>query len=222
MDLINSRSMVLATDAGPVEPSNVGFGSIVLLIAVAVLMAWMAYLWLNARRSVRRDDPAPNVSPPISDEELEGPKLTRILMAAVVSSAVLAGVMSVYYATESRRQANAAEKIHEKDVEEGEKWFDGSDDVAGFEVGGGAGPHRGVTVAQQFQPPGVALGEQGSERGGLGPASPAPTAHPGGDGPDHTARRDQAVEPDVGVAVEIGGEALDHRDEYPRRQPAEP
>jgi mono/diheme cytochrome c family protein len=42
----------------------------------------------------------------------------------VVSSAVLAGVMSIYYATESRRQAQAAEKIHEKDVEEGEKWFE--------------------------------------------------------------------------------------------------
>ena len=95
-----------------------------LLVATAVLMVWMAYLWLNARRSVRKDDPAPNVSPPISDDELEGPKLTRILMAAVVSSAVLASVMSVYYATESHRQAQASEKIHEKDVEEGEKWFE--------------------------------------------------------------------------------------------------
>ena len=124
MYVINSSSLFLATDAGPVEPSNVGFGSVVLLIAAAVLMAWMAYLWLNARRAARTEDPAPNVSPPISDDELEGPKLTRILMAAVVSSAVLAGVMSVYYATESRRQAQAAEKIHEKDVEEGEKWFE--------------------------------------------------------------------------------------------------
>jgi mono/diheme cytochrome c family protein len=124
VDLITYGSLVLATDAGPVEPSNVGFGSIVLLVAAAVLMAWMAYLWLNARRSARAEDPAPNVSPPISDDELEGPKLTRILMAAVVSSAVLAAVMSVYYATESHRQAQAAEKIHEKDVEEGEKWFE--------------------------------------------------------------------------------------------------
>lgn len=124
VDSISSNSMLLATDAGPVEPSNVGFGSIVLLVAVAILMAWMAYLWLNARRTVRRDDRAPNTSPPISDEELEGPKLTRILMAAVVSSAMLASVMAVYYATESGRQANATEKIHEKDVEEGEKWFE--------------------------------------------------------------------------------------------------
>lgn len=122
--MINPSSIVLAVDAGPVEPSNVGFGSIVLLVAAAVLMAWMAYLWLNARRSVRTEDPAPNVSPPISDDELEGPKLTRILMAAVVSSAVLALSMSVYYATESRRQAQAAEKIHEKDIEDGEKWFE--------------------------------------------------------------------------------------------------
>jgi len=124
VDLTNTNSIILATDAGPVEPSNVGFGSIVLLVAVAILMVWMAYLWLNARRTVRHEDAAPNQSPPISDEELEGPKLTRILMAAVVSSAVLAGVMSIYYATESTRQAHAAEKIHEKDVEEGEKWFE--------------------------------------------------------------------------------------------------
>lgn len=124
MDLINPESILLATDAGPVEPSNVGFGSVVLLVAAAVLMVWMAYLWLNARRKAGEEEPAPNVAPPISDDELEGPKLTRILMAAVVASAVLAAVMSVYYATESRRQAQAAEKIHEKDIEEGEKWFE--------------------------------------------------------------------------------------------------
>ncbi len=124
MTVTGSNSIFLATDAGPVEPSNVGFGSIVLLVATAILMAWMAYLWLSARRSVRHEDPAPNASPPIPDEDLEGPKLTRILAVAVVSSAMLAGVMSVYYATESRRQAQAAEKIHEKDVEEGEKWFE--------------------------------------------------------------------------------------------------
>lgn len=121
---INLDGIVLATDAGPVEPSNVGFGSIVLLLAVAALMVWMAYLWLNSRRPQRLEDAPANLQPGMSDDELETSKLTRILSTAVVSAAVLAVVMGLYYANESNRQAQAAEKIHEKDVEEGERWFE--------------------------------------------------------------------------------------------------
>ena len=104
-------------------PPNVGFGSIVLMLAVAAFMVWMAYLWLNSRRHSDLETP-PNLQPGISDDELENTKLTRVLSTAVVSAAVLAGVMGVYYANESTRQVKAEEKIHAKDVHEGEKWYE--------------------------------------------------------------------------------------------------
>jgi mono/diheme cytochrome c family protein len=120
-----STGIVLAVEASePAPPSNVGFGSIVLLAAVGALMVWMAYLWLNSRRRKGLEETPANLQPGVPDEELENTKLTRILQSAVVSAAVLAAVMGVYYAAESGRQAAAAEKIHEKDVEEGEKWFE--------------------------------------------------------------------------------------------------
>ncbi|MCP3973937.1 MAG: c-type cytochrome [bacterium] len=115
---------ILATDAEPAAPANVGFGSIVLLVAVAALMVWMGYLWLNSRRGGRLEDTPANLQPGLTDDELETSKLGRVLTSAVVSAAVLSAVMGVYYANESGRQANAAEKIHEKDVEEGERWFE--------------------------------------------------------------------------------------------------
>jgi len=117
--------IVLAVEASePAPPANVGFGSIVLLVAVGALMVWMAYLWLNSRRSRGLEETPSNLQPAVPDEELENNKLTRILQSAVVSAAVLAAVMGVYYAAESGRQVSAAEEIHEKDVEEGEKWFE--------------------------------------------------------------------------------------------------
>ena len=106
--LLNSEGITLAVEASePAAPSNVGFGSVVLLIAVAALMSWMGYLWLNSRRT-RSLEPTPaNLEPGISDDELESTKLTRILSSAVVSAAVLAAVMGVYYANEPGRQVAA-------------------------------------------------------------------------------------------------------------------
>ena len=122
---LTSEGITLAVEAGePPSSPNVGFGSVVLLIAVAALMVWMAYLWLNSRRTRKLEDTPANLEPGLSDDELETTKLSRILSSAVVSAAVLAAVMGVYYANESGRQVAAAEKIHEKDVEEGEKWFE--------------------------------------------------------------------------------------------------
>lgn len=118
------QGITLAVEETSTSSSNVGFGSIVLLIAVGALMVWMAYLWLNSRRVRKLEETPPNLQPGLSDDELETSKLNRILLSAVVSAAVLAAVMGLYYASESNRQAAAAEKIHERDVEEGEKWYE--------------------------------------------------------------------------------------------------
>ena len=137
-----NEGITLAVEASePAPPSNVGFGSIVLTIAVAALMAWMGYLWLNSRRTRTLEETPANLEPGLSDDELETSKLSRILSSAVVSAAVLAAVMGAYYANESGRQVSAAEKIHEKDVEEGEKWYENFSCIdchAPGAVGGGA------------------------------------------------------------------------------------
>ena len=90
---INLDGITLAVEATePAPPANVGFGSIVLTVAVAALMVWMGYLWLNSRRARRIEETPSNLQPGISDDELESTKLSRILSSAVVSAAVLAAV----------------------------------------------------------------------------------------------------------------------------------
>ncbi|GBE25820.1 cytochrome c6 [bacterium BMS3Bbin02] len=104
-------------------PPNVGIGAILLLVAAAVFIAWVAWLWIAARPSSGGEEPALNLQPYISDEELENGRLNRVLRAAMVSAAVLALVLPIYYVNEPGRQVKAAEALQERDVEEGARWF---------------------------------------------------------------------------------------------------
>ncbi len=116
--------LLAVAEEAPTEPSNVGIGSVVLTVAAAAFLAWVGYLILSSRRAGRAEETPQNLQPYLSDDELENTRITRVLNVAVVSAAVLAIVMPVYYVNEGDRQVAAAEKFHEKDVEEGEKWFD--------------------------------------------------------------------------------------------------
>lgn len=135
--------LAVTEEGGPVEPSNVGIGSVVLTVAAAVFLAWVGYLVINSRRRARRPEETPaNLQPYLSDDELENKRVTRVLNSAVVAAAVLAIALPVYYINEGDRQAAAADKIHEKDVEEGEKWYSAFSCVNchGPEGAGGAAP----------------------------------------------------------------------------------
>jgi mono/diheme cytochrome c family protein len=125
MVLLATLPLILATEEeGPVAPSNVGLGAVVLTLALIALLAWVGYLVTNSRRRAKRAEDTPhNLQPGIADEVLESSRLNRVLTSAVVSAAVLAVVLPVYYINESGRQAAAAEKLSEQDVEAGFEWF---------------------------------------------------------------------------------------------------
>lgn len=137
------RPLLAVTEEAPVEPSNVGVGSVVLTVAAAVFLAWVGYLVINSRRRDKRPEETPaNLQPYLSDDELENKRVTRVLNSAVVAAAVLAIALPVYYINEGNRQSAAADKIHEKNLEEGEKWYSQFSCINchGPEGGGGAAP----------------------------------------------------------------------------------
>jgi mono/diheme cytochrome c family protein len=122
-------------------PPNVGIGAILLIVAAAVFIAWVAWLWIAARPTAGTEEPPLNLQPYLSDEELENGKLNRVLRAAMVSAAVVALVLPIYYINESGRQISAAEALQDKNVEEGERWFNEFSCVnchAALGAGGGA------------------------------------------------------------------------------------
>ena len=138
--VISSLGLILATESSEPAPTGggVGMGAVVLTIAVAVLLTWMAYLFLNSRqkRASANEASPPNLSQPISDEELENDKLTKVLRAALFGSILLAIILPWYAVNEPGRQATAAESIVEEDVKAGEHWFS----VDGFQCVNCHGP----------------------------------------------------------------------------------
>jgi mono/diheme cytochrome c family protein len=136
---------------------GLGIGAIALLSAVALILIWMAYLFVNSRRSrSASQEAAPsNLSPHVSDDELENTKLTKVLRASLFGAAVLAIALPWYAFNEPTRQAEAADAVVEADVEAGAHWFG----LGGFQcqnchgpdAGGGAAPYveerSGVAVS---------------------------------------------------------------------------
>jgi mono/diheme cytochrome c family protein len=111
-------------------------------VATAFL-AWVGYLVLSSRRRrAALEDTPSNLQPYLSDDELENTRVTRVLNAAVIASAVLAIALPIYYLNEGDRQEAAAEARQERDVEEGEHWYENFSCINchGPDGGGGAAP----------------------------------------------------------------------------------
>jgi mono/diheme cytochrome c family protein len=123
--VIASIVPILATaESEPVGPSNVGLGSVALIIAIVAFLVWVGYVVINSRRRTRRPEtPAPNQEFFMDNEGLENDRLTRVLAAAVVAAGVLAIVMPLYFVNETHRQAAAAEDIHQDYLHFGEEWW---------------------------------------------------------------------------------------------------
>jgi len=129
-----------AEEEGPAAPSNVGVGSVVLTVAVAGFLVWIGYLVLSSRRRARRVEETPqNLSPFLSDDEMETKRVTRVLNLAVISAAVLAVALPIYYINEGDRQTAAAERIHERNVSEGSHWYENFSCVDCHGPGGSGG-----------------------------------------------------------------------------------
>ena len=129
VDALNAALSLFLAATDEAEPAasggGFGIGAIVLVVVVASLLAWMAYLFLNSRRSRSTIDetPPPNQTPYMSDAELENVRTTKVLRAAVFAAATLALLIPAYAFNESNRQADAAEDLVELAIEEGEHWY---------------------------------------------------------------------------------------------------
>lgn len=112
-------------DAVATGGGGFGIGSVVLVLAIVGLLVWMAYLFLNSRRSTRAASaPTPlNQSPYLSDDELENVRTTKVLRAAVFAAAAMAIILPWYAFNEPDRQAEASDELTHLDIEEGEKLF---------------------------------------------------------------------------------------------------
>jgi len=116
--------LATAEPATPAGPSNVGLGSVVLILAVAVLLLGLGFLVITSRRRRRPPEtPPPNLDPYDDDEALETTRLTHVLSAAAIAAAVLAILLPVYFVGESHRQAEAAQQVEENYLEEGLRWW---------------------------------------------------------------------------------------------------
>ncbi len=122
-------NIVLAAGGEEAEPAasggGLGIGALALMLVVVLLLGWMAYLYVNSRRSkAAAHESAPsNLSPGASDDELENKKLTRVLRAALLGSALMAIIMPWYALNEPGRQEAFAEATVDSDVEEGAHWY---------------------------------------------------------------------------------------------------
>ncbi len=159
--MLNAALHIILAAGEDTEPAaatdSFGIGSIVLVVVVVSLLAWMAYLFLNSRRSRSTVDeaPVPNRTPYMSDPELENVRTTRVLRAAVFAAATLALIIPAYAFNESNRQAEAAENLEELAIEEGEHWYTVFECTSchGPDGGGGAAaftePRSGVDTSWQ-------------------------------------------------------------------------
>ena len=138
---LGSLSPVLAVSE-PAAQSEIGVGAVVLAVAVAALLVWVAYLITSSRRKRRPEKTPKNLQPWLSDDELENTRLTSVLSSAVVAAAVLAIVLPVYYLNESGRQAGATESFADLYIHEGGEWFKDKDfkcfECHGPDAGGGS------------------------------------------------------------------------------------
>ena len=100
-----------------------GLGAVALAIAVLGIAGWLAFLVTQSRVRHRRQAAAQNLSPFLTDDELENTRLNKVLLSALIATAVLAIVMPVYYLDESSRQAAAVVHFDDQAVERGLEWF---------------------------------------------------------------------------------------------------
>jgi mono/diheme cytochrome c family protein len=130
-----------------------GIGAVTLGIAALGVIGWLTFL-VNQTRVRRRREAAPqNLSPFLTDDDLETKRLNKVLVSALIATAVMAIVMPVYYLNETARQESAVEKFEEIAVHRGEEWYHefGCGDCHGADgAGGGASfiePRSGLSTA---------------------------------------------------------------------------
>jgi mono/diheme cytochrome c family protein len=88
------------------------------VLAVAVIVGIVGYKVLSVRREPS-EKTAPNLTPFLDDDELEGRHLERVLRWALLFSTIVAVVLPLYWLLEPGRQDAEAEGFEERAVERG-------------------------------------------------------------------------------------------------------
>lgn len=101
-----------------------GIGQFTLAIVVLGMLAWLTFLITHSRVRRRREPAPQNLSPFLTDDELESKRLSKVLVSALIATAVLAIVMPVYYLNEADRQVAAQGTFDEIAEERGLEWFE--------------------------------------------------------------------------------------------------
>ncbi|HUG75587.1 MAG TPA: cytochrome c [Acidimicrobiia bacterium] len=99
-------------------------GSAVLALAILAFIGWLTYAVTRGPARPTREAPPPNLEPYMTDDGLESKRLNRVLGAALVSTAVLAIIMPLYYLNETDRQAAAEHRFGDIAIERGHHWFE--------------------------------------------------------------------------------------------------
>lgn len=127
-----------------------------LAVVVILVLAWLAYVISQLGRSPApvgaEIELAPNRKPYFDDETLEGPRLSKYLVIALVLMAIIAVGLPLYWLDEPSRQAGAAVGFDERAAERGRLLFlptsspeeglkFGCADCHGSDLGGGVAPY---------------------------------------------------------------------------------
>jgi len=98
--------------------------SVILIVIAVAALAWIAVLVASSVRGTD-EEVSPNLSPFLSNEELETVRMERVLGVAVVLAGFLAVSLPLYFLTETNRQAHFEEAFAEESVERGAVLFEG-------------------------------------------------------------------------------------------------
>jgi mono/diheme cytochrome c family protein len=135
--------------------ASLPYASIGNVLGAIIVLGVAAYAIINVVFSGKREigseiEVAPNRKPYLSDEELEGPKLTRTLNYALWSLAIITVALPLYWILEPGRQTGAAADFGEKFVKQGEKMFQVTgDNLQALNCAGCHGP-KGVGGVKDY------------------------------------------------------------------------
>jgi mono/diheme cytochrome c family protein len=130
-----------------------GLGAATLALAVLAFIIWLTYVLTRGPARPSRESAPPNLEPYLTDDDLEAKRLNRVLVAALLTSGLLAILMPIYYLSETSRQARAEHMFEDIAIERGHEWFIEFQclDCHGPTGGGGswsyAEPRSGITTS---------------------------------------------------------------------------
>ena len=93
------------------------------IVAFGILIVYLIYATLSPRRAQKEEKPAPNMTPFLDDDDLEGRRLERVQGWALIFAAVVAIALPIYWLREPDRQHEIAHYFDKNSVHRGAVLF---------------------------------------------------------------------------------------------------